>query len=54
MMKETVEKAANDLVVSALEKNVAMIRFDLNRRVIDVNRNFAEAMGYDPQRMIGM
>ncbi len=31
-----------------------MIRFDLNRRVIDVNRNFAEAMGYDPQRMIGM
>lgn len=54
MMKETAEKAPNDLIVSALEKNVAMIRFDLNRRVIDVNRNFAEAMGYDPRRMIGM
>ncbi|WP_037286624.1 methyl-accepting chemotaxis protein [Saccharibacillus sacchari] len=46
--------ADNDLVMSALEKSLATIRFDLNRRVVHVNSNFAEAMGYAQRDMIGM
>ncbi|OWR31861.1 chemotaxis protein [Saccharibacillus sp. O23] len=46
--------ANNDLLVSALEKNLAIIRFDLDRRVVFVNRNFAEAVGYKEEAMIGM
>ncbi|MDO3409941.1 methyl-accepting chemotaxis protein [Saccharibacillus sp. CPCC 101409] len=44
----------NELVIAALEKNLALIRFDLNRRVVHVNANFAHAMGYTEQEMIGM
>ncbi len=46
--------ANNDLLVSAFEKNLAIIRFDLDRRVVFVNRNFAEAVGYPAESMIGM
>lgn len=46
--------ANNDLLVSAFEKNLAIIRFALDRRVVFVNRNFAEAVGYREEAMIGM
>ncbi|MCQ4087944.1 methyl-accepting chemotaxis protein [Saccharibacillus sp. JS10] len=48
------EAVSDELVVSALEKHLALIRFDLNRRVVYVNTNFAQAMGYTEQQMIGM
>ncbi|MDW0108846.1 methyl-accepting chemotaxis protein [Sporosarcina aquimarina] len=45
---------SDELVVSALEDNLAIIRFDLNRRVAYVNENFASAVGYRVDEMIGM
>nr|WP_269448710.1 methyl-accepting chemotaxis protein [Metabacillus kandeliae] len=41
-------------LLSALETNLAMIEFNLDRKVIWVNENFAAAMGYAPQEMTGM
>lgn len=41
-------------VLRALEANVAMIRFDRQRRVVDVNDLFAKAMKYKRDEMIGM
>ncbi|WP_235946244.1 PAS domain S-box protein [Saccharibacillus alkalitolerans] len=54
MDKGTASAVNNDLLVMALEQNLAIIRFDLNRRVVYVNRSFAGAMGYTEQQMIGM
>lgn len=54
MERTTLEEVNDELVVSALEKNLALIRFDLNRRVVYVNSNFAQAMGYTEQQMMGM
>lgn len=53
-MDRMVEEVDDQLVVTALEKSLALIRFDLNRRVVYVNSNFAQAMGYAEQQMIGM
>ncbi|WP_237401783.1 MULTISPECIES: methyl-accepting chemotaxis protein [Saccharibacillus] len=44
----------DQLVISALEKNLALIRFDMKRRVVYVNSNFAQAMGYTEEQMLGM
>ena len=53
--KHTTEEQVSDaLVVKALEENLAIIRFDLNRRVVYVNDNFARAMGYTKEEMNGM
>lgn len=41
-------------VLSALERNLAMIEFNLNKEVIWVNDNFAKAMGYSAYEMEGM
>ncbi|WIV21084.1 methyl-accepting chemotaxis protein [Paenibacillus polygoni] len=41
-------------VISALEKNLAIIRFDLERRVTYVNEGFATSMGYSREEMYGM
>lgn len=41
-------------VLSALERNLAMIEFNLNKEVIWVNENFASAMGYSPFEMKNM
>ncbi|MFC3748879.1 PAS domain-containing methyl-accepting chemotaxis protein [Paenibacillus sp. GCM10012306] len=41
-------------VIKALELNLAMIRFDLQRRVTYVNEIFAKTMGYTPEEMQGM
>ncbi|WP_411349404.1 methyl-accepting chemotaxis protein [Paenibacillus sp. WLX2291] len=47
-------QVSDELVVKALENNLAIIRFDENRRVAYVNDKFAAAMGYTPQQMYGM
>lgn len=41
-------------VLRAIEANMAMIRFDRQRRVVDVNDAFANAMKYKRDEMIGM
>lgn len=53
MIKES-EKVTDDLVVKAIEDNLAIIRFDLNRDVAYVNENFARTMGYKKEDMFGM
>ncbi|MBY0123807.1 PAS domain-containing methyl-accepting chemotaxis protein [Bacillus sp. S/N-304-OC-R1] len=41
-------------VLSAMESNLAMIEFNLNRRVIWVNENFAKTLGYSVNEMLKM
>ncbi|MDN4604302.1 methyl-accepting chemotaxis protein [Paenibacillus sp. F6_3S_P_1C] len=42
------------LVIKAMEKSLAMIRFNLDRRVTYVNEVFAQTMGYTVAEMFGM
>ncbi|WP_313893705.1 methyl-accepting chemotaxis protein [Psychrobacillus sp.] len=49
-----VEKVDDMTVVTALEKNLAFIRFDLDRRVAYVNENFAKELGYTVNEAMGM
>jgi PAS domain S-box-containing protein len=60
-MEETVklnmrlaDNVTDALVVRAIEENLAIIRFDINRRVAFVNDNFAKTMGYTREELIGM
>lgn len=53
-MNTTVEMVTDDHVVKAIEENLAIIRFDTNRKVAYVNENFATAMGYTVEEMIGI
>ncbi|WP_040287346.1 methyl-accepting chemotaxis protein [Sporosarcina koreensis] len=53
-MNATAEHVSDELVVNALEGNLAIIRFDTDRRVAYVNEKFASAVGYRPEEMIGM
>ncbi|MBT2288143.1 PAS domain-containing protein [Paenibacillus albidus] len=48
------QEVTDELVVRALEKNLALIRFDLDRRVAYVNEVFAQSMGYVTEEMYGM
>lgn len=48
------EQVTDELVVKAMEKSLAIIRFDLNRRVTYVNDVFASRMGYTKEEMHGM
>ncbi len=41
-------------VLAALETNLAMIEFNLDKEVIWVNENFSKTMGYSTSEMIGM
>lgn len=50
----TTQVLEQNAVLSALEKNLAMIEFNLEREVIWVNENFAETVGYRVKEMIGM
>ncbi|TDQ37142.1 methyl-accepting chemotaxis protein [Aureibacillus halotolerans] len=45
---------SDSILLKALETNVAVIRFTVDRRVEHVNDLFARAMGYTTQEMIGM
>lgn len=49
-----VEEVNDMTVVKALEKNLAIIRFDLDRRIAYVNSNFANELGYTKEKMVGM
>lgn len=42
------------LVIKAMEKSLAIIRFDMDRRVTYVNEVFAQTMGYSVAEMYGM
>lgn len=54
MQLTTTASLSSPDVLRALEANVAMIRFDRQRRVVDVNDLFAKAMKYKRDEMIGM
>ncbi|WP_054941817.1 methyl-accepting chemotaxis protein [Paenibacillus ihuae] len=54
MEKGSAQTVTDALVVKALEKNLALIRFDLDRRVAYVNDVFAGSMKYKPEEMYGM
>ena len=47
-----IEEVNDMTVVEALEKNLAIIRFDLDRRVAYVNGNFAKEMGYSVHELM--
>ncbi|WP_405116027.1 methyl-accepting chemotaxis protein [Paenibacillus sp. FSL K6-1217] len=54
-MEHSSDQVVTDqLVVKALEKNLAMIRFDLDRRVAYVNELFAQSVKYQVEEMYGM
>ncbi|MFF2754950.1 methyl-accepting chemotaxis protein [Psychrobacillus sp. NPDC058041] len=53
-MNSQVEEVNDMIVVNALEKSLAIIRFDLNRRVAYVNDNFAKELGYTKEKVMGM
>ncbi|MEK5428047.1 methyl-accepting chemotaxis protein [Cytobacillus sp. FSL R7-0680] len=44
----------NNEVLASLERNLAMIEFNLDREVIWVNDNFARVLGYQSGEMVGM
>ena len=54
MIHSNVEEVNDNLVVKALEANLAIIRFDLDRRVAYVNDIFANSMSYTKNEMYGM
>lgn len=47
-------EVTDELVVKSLERNLAIIRFDMDRRVAYVNEVFATSMGYLKEEMLGM
>lgn len=51
---QTSEHVSDELVVKALEDNLAIIRFDLNKRVAYVNDLFAATMGYRKEDLYNM
>lgn len=55
MESVSVEKSGlqDELIVNALEQNIAIIRFDTNRRVTYVNDNFANVLGYHKEELYG-
>jgi len=46
-------QVTDELVVQAIERNIAIIRFDMDRRVAFANELFAQTLGYTVQEMIG-
>ncbi|WP_225742941.1 methyl-accepting chemotaxis protein [Marinilactibacillus sp. Marseille-P9653] len=50
-----IEKSSlqDELIVNALEQNIAIIRFDTNKRVTYVNDNFANVLGYHKEELYG-
>ncbi|WP_370321858.1 methyl-accepting chemotaxis protein [Oricola sp.] len=40
-------------IVSALDKSLAIIEFDLNGKILDANDNFCQAMGYERSEIVG-
>ncbi|GAB0171872.1 methyl-accepting chemotaxis protein [Lysinibacillus sp. CTST325] len=46
-------QVTDDLVVLAIERNIAITRFDMNHKVAYVNELFAKTLGYKVEEMIG-
>lgn len=46
-------KVTNDQVVLAIERNIAIIRFDMDQKVAYVYELFAKTLGYKVAEMIG-
>lgn len=53
-IKTSTQVLNKDALLSALESNLAMIEFNLNKEVIWVNNNFASTLGYTIDEMINM
>lgn len=53
-LNSTTQVLNEKAVLSALETNLAMIEFDLNKKVIWVNKSFAQTLGYTVNEMIDM
>lgn len=47
------EFVTDELIVRALEKNLAIIRFDINKKVTYANKLFASVMGYQVEVLYG-
>lgn len=54
MENVSAQEVTDGLVIRALEKNLALIRFNLERKVAYVNEVFASSMKYRSQDMYGM
>ncbi|OKP69561.1 chemotaxis protein [Paenibacillus sp. P3E] len=54
MENVSAQEVTDALVIRALEKNLALIRFNLERKVAYVNEVFASSMKYRSQDMYGM
>lgn len=52
-MQKIDTQVTDDLVVQAIERNIAIIRFDMERKVAYVNALFAKTLGYKVEEMIG-
>ncbi|WP_089153576.1 methyl-accepting chemotaxis protein [Paenibacillus tuaregi] len=48
------QPVTDELVVKAMERNLAMIRFGIDRKVAYVNEVFARTMGYSPEDLLNM
>ncbi len=53
-MEKVNEQVTDELVVRALQENLAIIRFDTEHRVAYVNDIFARVVGYSVAELIGM
>jgi PAS domain S-box-containing protein len=53
VMQKIDTQVTDDLVVLAIERNIAIIRFDMERKVAYVNDLFAKTLGYKVEEMIG-
>jgi methyl-accepting chemotaxis protein len=45
--------SSSDHVLTALDRSMAIIEFDLEGRILKANSNFCELMGYEPSEIIG-
>lgn len=52
-MKSEKSSLYEKMIVDALEQNIAIIRFDTNRKVTYVNDNFANVLGYKKEELYG-
>lgn len=52
-MNSAAYHVTNEHIIQAIEDNLAIIRFDLNRQVVYVNRLFAQSLGYTVEEVYG-
>jgi PAS domain S-box-containing protein len=44
----------DELVIAAMENNLALIRFDLDRKIVYVNDIFAQTLGYEKEQLYAL